>query len=716
MTYRIGTDIGGTCTDSTVMDEDGRVYVGKDLTTYPDFSGGIFDSLRDATAEMDVDLPELLSETSLFLHATSVGENALFEREGAETALLTTTGFEETLHATRGGYGRWSGLPFEQVKDVINADKPEPLVPMERIAGVDERAYRDAVVEPIDDDDVLDAVDELVGGDDDDAAAVDALATSFLWSFAAPEHEQRVKELVAERYPDLYVSVSSDVSPTIGEYERTATTVLNAYLGPATKRYLDSLTETLADYGFEGSTLLMFSHGGLVSTGDAVERPVGLVESGPVGGLLGSRFVADRIGVENVVSTDMGGTTFKVGVVDGGDLEYADEPMVGRHHYQFPKRDVHSIAVAGGSVVGVDDTGVPFVGPESAGSDPGPVCYGAGGERPTVTDVDLIQGYFAPEYFLGGDVEMAPDAAREAFEAQVADPLGKSVTEAAADVYRLTNSMIADLVRETTVEKGIDPRRFTLAAIGGAAGMHAAAYARQLDVPQVLVPYTASVNSALGLLSTDVIHEYTTATRQEPPFDADEIDEAFADLEREAREKLTAEGSDPEEVTLERSIGMRYQRQVHELLTPVEAEGRLTDADLSATVDRFERRYEQRYGAGSAYEEGGIEIRECRIRAVGPLSTPTLHEYDEGGDPIDAAHLGTKEMHFDATGRTEADVYDFETLAPGASVAGPCVVLTPVTTIVVPPGDEARVDRYRNVVIDIATDDSAGGTVGGDPL
>jgi N-methylhydantoinase A len=699
MTYRIGTDIGGTCTDSTVMDEDGHVYIGKDLTTYPDFAEGIFNSIADATEDMDVGLSELLADTSLFLHATSVGENALFEREGAETALLTTAGFEETLHATRGGYGRWSGMPFEEVKDVINSEKPDPLIPMDRIAGLEERSYRDREIEPLDDEEVIEAIDGFVED------GVEAIAATLLWSFRSPDHERRIEELIEERHPEQYVSISSAVSPTMGEYERTATTVLNSYLGPTAEEYLASLRETLTEYGFDGTMLLMFAHGGLVSRGDAVERPVGLIESGPVGGLLGSRFVANRAGERDVISTDMGGTTFKVGVIDDNRLEYADEPMVGRHHYQFPKRDVHSIAVAGGSIVRVDpDTGVPDVGPESAGSDPGPVCYGAGGERPTVTDVDLIQGYFSPEFFLGGDTEMAPDLARDAFEERVADPLGKGVTEAAADIYKLTNSMIADLIRETTVEKGIDPRRFVLSAIGGAAGMHAASYARELNVPTVLVPYTASVNSALGLLSTDVIHEHTETAQREPPFDVEFINRAFADLEEDAREKLLAEGFDLAEITLERSISMRYQRQVHELLTPVETAGELDRSDLDTVIDRFEERYEQRYGEGSAFAGGDIEMLEFRVRAIGPLDTPTLHEHPTDAADPSGARIATKEMQFEAAdGLTDAGVYEFEHMSPGMAIPGPAVIVTPVTTIVVNPGDVAEMDRYRNVRIDVDT-------------
>jgi N-methylhydantoinase A len=701
MGYRIGTDIGGTCTDSTVMDEDGRVTIGKDLTTYPDFSQGIFDSLADATADMDVGLETLLEKTELFLHATSVGENALFEREGAETGLLTTAGFEETLHATRGGYGRWSGLPFEQVKDILNSEKPAPLIGRDRIEGLSERAYRDQVVADLDDEEVLDAVEGLV----DDG--VDAVAACLLWSFTTPEHEQRIEKLLAEHYPNLYVSVSSEVSPTMGEYERTATTVLNAYLGPTAEQYLTNLRSTLVEYGFDGLLLLMFAHGGLVTQADAIEQPVGLIESGPVGGLLGSQFVANRHSIKDIISTDMGGTTFKVGVIDDNRIEYAGEPMVGRHHYQFPKRDVHSIAVAGGSVISLEDgTLAPQVGPESAGSDPGPVCYGRGGDRPTVTDVDLIQGYFAPEYFLGGAEEMNPERAYEVFEREIADPLGKGTEEAAADIYRFINSIISDLLRETTVEKGIDPREFILVSIGGAAGMHAPSYARELDVPEVLVPHTASVNSALGLLSTDVTHEHLDVRQLQPPFDIARINELFAELEADARTKLTQEGFDAESVRLERSISMRYQRQVHELLTPIETEGQLSQADLDATVNRFERLYEQRYGAGSAFKEGGIEMTEFRVRGVGPLSTPELQAHETTASNPEAARLGTKEMQFEAAGgRIDGTLYDFEELTPGDEITEPGVILTPVTTIVVNPGDVARMDRYHNIRIGIEETD-----------
>jgi N-methylhydantoinase A len=696
VSYKIGTDIGGTCTDSVVLDDDGQIYVGKDLSTYPDFSDGIFNSLADATAELDIGVEELIQETSLFFHATTVGENTLFERDGAKTGLITTKGFEETLSSTRGAYGRWAGLSSDEAKDLIHTDRPEPLVPMDRIEGISERAFRDKIIKPLDEDEVIDALDSF-------ADDLDAIACCFLWSSHSDEHELAVKRIIEEEYPELYVSISSEISPTMGEYERTSTTTINSYIGPTTEQYLDSLQAELTELGFDGTMLLMLSHGGVVSKESATEQPVGLIESGPVGGLLGSRFVSNKMGVENIISTDMGGTTFKTGVINNNRLEYADEPLVGRLHYQFPKRDIHSIAVAGGSIISFEEgTNIPTVGPQSAGSEPGPVCYGRGGMQPTVTDVDLIQGYFSPDYFLGGKKEMDPDLAFEVFEEKIAEPMGKEPVKAAADIYKLINSMIADLLHEITIEKGIDPREFTLVAIGGAAGMHAASYARELDIPEVLVPYTASVNSALGLLSTDVTHEYTEANQLEPPFDLDQINSSFESLEETAREKLAEEGFQPEEVVLDRSISMRYQRQVHEVQTQIETEGPLDESDLETVVDRFETLYQRRYGEGSVYRSSGIEMTDFHVRAIGPLSTPEPYEHDLVDSSASAAQVDTNDVYFESTnGFTETPIYDFEALQPGNVIDGPGIILTPVTSIVVTPEDRAEMDAYRNIRIKI---------------
>jgi len=697
MSYTIGTDIGGTCTDSVIMTGEGDTYIGKALSTSPDLSEGIFDSVANAAERMDESTGEVFARTDLFLHSTSVGENAIFEREGATTGLLTTNGFEDTLHATRGGYGRWSGKPFEEVKDAVNTDKAPPLIPADRIEGLTERSYRERTLEPVDEEEVLAAVEAI------DPDTVDALACCLLWSVASPENEERVKEIVESEYPDLYVSVSNDLTPKIGEYERTSTTVLNAYLGPAVERYMGRLRDGLYEHGFDGRLLMMFSHGGLVTQPDAVKQPVGLIESGPVGGLLGSRYVGRYADADDIISIDMGGTTFKTGVINDGTIEEADEPMVGRHHYLFPKRDVHSIPVAGGSIVSLDEEGIPEIGPESAGSDPGPVCYDRGGDRPTITDVDLVQGYFSPEFFLGGRTEMDPEAARDVFAAEIAEPLGKTPERAASDIYNLANTKIADLIREVTIEKGIDPRSFTMCSIGGAAGMHAAACASKLDIPEVLVPATASVHSALGLLSTDLVHETATVREFTYPFDAASLSAELEELTAEAREKLDRDGIPDSRAHLKQFVSMRYQQQVHELQTPVAAALPLDESNMDAIVDRFRSLFERRYGEGADAAHENVEITECRVRGVGEITTPDLstHDFDAGeADPV----TDTKEIYFENGGFTETPVYSYESMGPGYTFDGPGVVVTPVTTIVARPPDTAWMDEYGNVRISVGDD------------
>jgi N-methylhydantoinase A len=680
------------------MDDDGRIYVGKALSTYPEPASGIFDSLEDAIEDIAVDsVSELLQDTSLFLHATTMGENALFERDGADSGLITTEGFEETLHHTRGGYGMRAGLSYTEVKNQIKAEKPDPLVPQENIEGVKERAYHDNELLPLDEEAVRGAVDSLVG------QGVESIACCFLWSHRSPEHEQRVKEIIEESHPELYVTISSDIAPYEGEYERTSTAAINSYIGPAVRDYLDNLKDHLGQRGFNGSMMLMFSHGGLVTRQSAVEKPIGLVESGPVGGLMGSAHIGELTESQKIISADMGGTTFKLGLVNEGRIEYADEPEIGRHHYQFAKRDVHSIAVAGGSHVWLEDeTNVPHIGPESTGSNPGPIVYGNGGETPTVTDVDFIQGYFSPEFFLGGGHDMAPDKARSIFEDKIADPLGKSVDEAAADIYRLTNTKIADLLRKVTIEKGIDPREFTLLSIGGASGMHAASYARELDIPEVVVPQTASVHSAFGLLSTDVAHEYTNINPVRYPFDVDEINEIFAELEEEATDEFQSEGFSLDDVEFDRSIGIRYQGQVNEINTPVNVDGELSEEDLDTVFEEFERQYVNQHGEGSEFVREAIEMIDFNLRGTTPVQQPDLYQHDVGGSDASDSLIDTKPINFAAAGeRVETGVYDFTDMMPGHTIQGPAIILTPITSIAVNPGDTAKMDRFQNIKIDI---------------
>ena len=499
-----------------VVDGAGRVTLGKAFSTPPDFSAGIFDAVGVAAAELGRTTRELLSDTSLFLHSTTVAENAVVDGTLAPAGIITSRGFEDSLLATRGGYGRWSGLTEEEKRNPIEQDKLPPIVDRGLIEGIRERtdAHGRQHVAP-DAAEIEAAVERLL------VAGVQAIGVCLLWSFANPAAERAVADAVRRLRPDVFLTLSHEVAPVVGEYERTSTVALNARLGPVVGRYLEALARGLAEQGFGGTLLVAQAYGGLLPLEEAARRPVGMIESGPAAGLVGSKRLGELIGAPNVIAADMGGTTFKVGVIRQGRIEYQRESLVLRYHYALPKLDVVSLGLAGGSIVSLDPrTGTPRIGPRSAGSYPGPVCYGHGGREPTITDVDAILGYLNPEFFLGGRERLDVGAAHEAFEELVARPLGMDVIEAAAAMYRLANSRFTDLLHRTTVQRGLDPRRFALFSFGGTAGMHVCAYGAALGVAQIVVPHSASVHGAFGLAGSDVTHEDQTTHLLREPFDA----------------------------------------------------------------------------------------------------------------------------------------------------------------------------------------------------
>src|SRR5262249_33074640 len=501
--YVVGVDVGGTCTDCVVMDEAGATAVAKADSTPPHFSQGIVDALALRAEEARTTLEDLWRARWLMLHSTTVAENAISDMNLAPAALVTTSGFRDTLFATRGGFGRWSGLTEEEKRNPLATRKPPPLVTRDRVWTVKERVDRDGrAVVPLTTAEAERAVSRLLG---EDLAAV---GVCLLWSFANPEHELLIRDAIRRRRPDIFVTLSHQLAPVVGEYERTSAVALNAALGPIVRGYLDALRERLNALGFDGTLLVMQAHGGLQPVVRARERAVSLIESGPVGGLLGSRALGDLVGADDIISADVGGTTFKVGVVRKGRSDYQNESQVFRYHYALPKLDIVSLGVAGGTIVSVDErTGIPRVGPKAAGSYPGPVVYGHGGDRPTITDIDAILGFMNPRYFLGGRERFDIEAAREVFATRIAEPLGMDVLGAAGALYRLANTHIHDLLHRTTVQRGLDPRKFTLFSTGGTAGMHLPAVAGELGVRSVVVPYTASVHGAFGLLTSDVVHE-----------------------------------------------------------------------------------------------------------------------------------------------------------------------------------------------------------------
>jgi N-methylhydantoinase A len=696
MEYVVGIDIGGTCTDCVVVDDEGRVTLAKAFSTPPDFSRGILDALGVAADQLGTSRDDLLRSTRLFLHSTTVAENAVVDGTLAKAGVITTAGFEDTLFATRGGYGRWSGVTEEEKRNPVDTEKLPPIVPRALIRGVRERADAYGHVQVEADDAEIEAVVQELRD-----SGIEALGVSFLWSFTNADNENRVRTIVERVWPDVFLTLSHDIAPIVGEYERTSTVALNARLGPVVERYLVNLRDSLAEAGFTGTLLVMQAYGGLLPFEKAKASPVGMIESGPVSGVVGCQQLGERLGSQNIIAADMGGTTFKVGVVREGLIEYQRESMVLRYHYSLPKMDVVSLGLAGGSIISIDSrTGTPRIGPRSAGSYPGPVCYGHGGEEPTITDVDAILGYLNPDFFLGGRESLDIERAHSVFEEKVAKPLGRPLIDAAAAMYRFANSLFYDLLHKTTVQRGLDPRRFDLYSFGGTAGMHVAAYGEELGVRQIVIPHSASVHGAFGLITSDIAHEDQITHPMHAPVDVPAVADLFAELADRVTSQLREEGFSDEQIRLQRSIDMRYRRQVHILTVPVEDDGPITDESIEHTIALFERLYEEKYGRESAYREAGIELVSFRLRGSGSVRKPEVHAEELGGNDAAAAVEKRVTAWVDSKEEMqEVNGYDFERHTPGDVIEGPAVIWSPITTLVVRPGQVARLDGFRNLLI-----------------
>jgi N-methylhydantoinase A len=694
----IGVDVGGTCTDCVMFRPGRPIQIGKALSTPPNFEQGVLDAMSAAANATGMTLSELLRGADLFLHGSTVVDNVILTRAGARVGLIATAGFEDTLLVTRGAYGRWSGLTEDRIKHPVDTDRPPPLVAPDCIRGVSERIdWKGAVVETLDIAQAREAVRDLV-----ETAKVDAIAVSLLWSFRNRTHECQVRDIVHELYPGLHVSLSCEVAPVPGEYERTSSTAINAYAGEVTRSYLNNLSARLAGTGFEGAVLVMQGYGGLVDAADAARRPVTMLESGPVAGVVGSQRLGRTLGHANIIAADMGGTTFKVGIVQDGQLEYAREPIVDRYHYSAPKIEIASIGAGGGSIVWIDPIdGAPKIGPKSAGSRPGPICYGLGGVEPTLTDVAGLLGYMDPGTFLGGSIPLDFEKAAALFESCIAQPLGMDAERAAIGIYKIAAAQMADLIREVTIERGLDPRDFALHAFGGSCGLFAATFAEDLGVGTLVVPATASVNCAFGLVSTDVAQDYSVALSIPMPAPAERINTIMAPLRAEGARKLAESGFSVDDVRFDWSFDLRYRQQVHHLTTPYAGPEPADAASLARLADDFESLYERRYGRGSAYRHAGIEIATVRLKATGRLERPPSDPEPSGSADPSPALTGRRRIYSHrADGMVETPIYEYGRLRPGMLVCGPTVIHTPITTIVVQSGQTAQMDPHRNLIVE----------------
>lgn len=576
-----------------------------------------------------------------------------------------------------------------------SAPTSRPLVPPQLVREIDERLdHKGSVVVELDEEGARQAICELV------AAGAEAIAVSLLWSFRNPVHEKRLGELIAEEEPGLYVALSSDVSPRIREYARSVTTIMNTQVGPRLRDYLRPLEAQLRQRGFEGSLLVMQGSGGCVDSGVAPSRAITTIGSVLTGGVVGSTRLAHELGHRNVISTDMGGTTFLAGLVIGGEPARATSTVLNQYQLSIPMVDVHTIGSGGGAVAWLDAGRNLRVGPRSAGARPGPACYDEGGTEPTITDIDLLLGIINPDNFLGGRKKLSRELAAEAVRTHLAEPLGMSVDDAAAAVYAIQNAQTADLVRKVVVTAGEDPRDFVLYAFGGAAPMHCASYAADLEVAEVIVPLgpTAAVFSAYGLAASDIVltAEISSPTNFPPP--AAQLNQVFRDLRQEVEQRLTQQGLKFADVSYRNEADMRYTMQLAEVETPV-PEGELDEEGLADLGRSFGDLYERLYGKGAGFAEAGLQLITYRTRAVGELPIrPQLAEAPTA--TADAAPSSGRRVFLDARrGWQQADIYDYRHLAAGHDLKGPAIVEAPTTTVALPAGCVGRVDRFGNLVI-----------------
>ena len=694
MPYLIGTDTGGTFTDCVAVDGDGGLMFSKTLTTRDDPSRGVLQGLQLLSEQIGVSFADLMADTIRLGHGSTVGTNLVVEHLGAKVLVLTTAGHGDALMLMRGGHARVVGIPREQVYSLHDTALPAPLVPRNRILEISERVDSHGdVVAPLDEDRARAAIAAALDGQD-----IEAVAISLLWSFKNPIHERRLAAIVRELAPEVFLSLSCEVSPRTGEYERAGATVINALVGPASTPYLSALVDGLRSQGMSAPLVAMQSNGGVTSLATAAAHPLQLIDSGPAGGLMGAATVAKVHGHLNVIGTDMGGTSFDVGLVVDGLPVVTAEQILAQHTWSLPHMDVRSIACGGGSIARYDPHARSLrVGPRSAGSSPGPACYGHGGGEPTVTDADVVLGLLRPSAFLDGRMPLDSDASHKVV-GELADQLGLSPEQTAAGILRINNNAASTLIRQRTVEEGYDPRDFVLYAFGGAGPLHAFGFGPDLGVKEVVIPLGngASTLSAFGISSSDVVEYHDLECQLRSPWSSEEFAELVATSEDQARRSLQDQGFSTQDIVLERLASMRYAEQYMQSLTVRVPSGPITAETTAEVLRRFDQEYTRLFGPAARALFQATEIFDVQTRASVRLQKPTsmteIGSAANDGGPTDAGERSASVPESrpvfwpDAMQWLDTDVHDGTTLAVGTIVTGPAVVELLHTTVAVADG------------------------------
>jgi N-methylhydantoinase A len=678
---RVSVDVGGTFTDVIVLDEaSGRLRLEKVETVPADPASGVIGGFAKAEAQLDA--------VEFFVHGTTLGINALLTRRGAKVAIVTTAGFRDVYELAR--------TDREPMYD-LKWRKPPTLVPRSRVLEVNERiTYRGDVLTPFDEDGAR-AVARRLGELD-----VDAVAVCFLHSYADPAHELAMERVISEECPGLSVTLSHSLMREYREYERTSTTVIDAYVKPITRTYLETLEGNLAEGGFDGQFLLTRSGGGAMTVASAKEQPVHLVLSGPAGGVIGAASLAEPLGQENLITIDMGGTSLDASLVAGGEPKVETEQIFETLPISIPTIDIHTIGAGGGSVAWIDDGGHLQVGPQSAGAVPGPACYGKGGEDATFTDAAVAVGYLDAENFLGGEIQLDRAATDSAIE-WLAGPLGLSADETAAGILRISEAKIAGAVRVISIEQGYHPRDFAILAFGGGGAFVAAAVARELGIPKVIVPPGPANFSAFGMMMADVVHD-VSQTQVTPLASTDPavVNAIYESLMKEASDALAGDGFDAERQVMLPAAQMRYEGQEHAVTLPLAAP-RIEAGQLERIYEEFGAAHDRQYGHSM---DDPVEIVTMRVRAVGRVPRPELPRAASEGS-ADDARKGSRPVYRSAAGtRVEYPIYERARLGTEAVVAGPAIIEESSSTTVIHDGDSMQVGSLGELVIEIGGEEA----------
>jgi N-methylhydantoinase A len=694
MAYRLGIDIGGTFTDATLINEDtGEIRIGKVSSTPRDPSLGFMEATHRILREAGV----APADVSHVVHGTTVATNAIIEGKTARTGFITSEGFRDMLEIARQTRPTLYDLLFEKAK---------PLVPRYLCFGVPERLDAQGKVLIALDEAAVRGVAERLRQE-----KVESIAVCLLHSYINSAHEKRVEQILRQVFPDALVSLSSEVAPEFREYSRATTTIVNASIRPVAERYLRCIEARLRQEGLRAELLVMQSSGGVFTFESASEKPVFMVESGPAAGVMAAAYFGDILGYRAVISFDMGGTTAKVGLIQNGAPRVTKEYEVGMaakagvgssrgggYPIRTPVIDLVEIGAGGGSIAWVDSGGILRVGPQSAGADPGPACYGKGNTEPTITDANLVLGRLNPHYFLGGEIKLDLEMAWRAIEEKCARPLGLNVVEAAHGIVEIANAAMVNALRLVSVQRGYDPRDFVMVSFGGAGPVHANRLAAENGISTTLIPMSPGTTSAMGLLVTDLQYDYaTTLVQRVDRLDTAMVEQARRALEENAQADLERERVQPQDRAFLRQVDMRYVGQSYELTVPL-PDSRLGSAEIGRLLERFHREHDRAYGFSASDEP--VELVALRLTAIGKIAKPRLRELGPDGGDVSSARKATRPVYFaESGGHVDCPIYDRCQLRAGCVVRGPAIVEEMDSTTVIHPGFVAIVDRFGNLLL-----------------